>query len=70
MVDIIIAQVEGTILSRKIGKDSIAKALVNNKADNNKCLFLITGKIFFTYSYYFFVPFIYNISNYRESKDE
>lgn len=42
------AQAEGTIASKNIGKDSIANALQSNKVDKRRCLFLMTGKILLT----------------------
>jgi hypothetical protein len=51
VVDIMIAQEEGTKASKNIGSDSIANALHSNNVDNKRCLFYITGIIFLTCSF-------------------
>jgi hypothetical protein len=70
VVDIMIAQAEGTKASRKMGNDSIAKALHNKRVESKRCLSFITGMIFLTWFFSNSFPFIKSISNYSESKDE
>lgn len=60
----------GIIASKKIGKDSIARALDNNNVANIKCFFSMIGSIFEAYFFYSSVPFIYKISKCKGSIEE
>ena len=70
VVEIIIANVAGIIASKNIGKDSIAKALDNNKVANSKCFLSIIGNILCALSFSSSVPFNRSISNYKGSIEE